>query len=200
MQSNEKSPLLPLVKLILGALLVAGAWWGWSRWEEDSGGKIAPAAESTVDAVKVGKPALAFAAATKEMLRGEGVEISEKRPGPLVLHFWGTWCGPCVAELPELLDLAKKERDIRVVAVAMDDRAAVDKFLVKHPKLSQIGEHMEVVVDPKGKIADLYQVTRFPETFLINRQFLVDNRLVGPQPWLSGSMKTYLDRIKEEKK
>ncbi|NUM89322.1 MAG: TlpA family protein disulfide reductase [Bdellovibrionales bacterium] len=192
MQSNEKSPFLRAVKLLLAALLLGGVWWGWYSWEER--------AERPVEAVKVGKRAMEFSATSQEMLQGDALALATSPPVPTLLHFWGTWCGPCVAELPELLELARSWKGIRVVAVAMDDRAAVDKFIQRHPKLADMGNHMKVVLDPQGRIADLYQVTRFPETFLINRQFLVDNRFVGPQPWLSKAMRPYLGRIQEDPK
>ena len=54
-----------------------------------------------------------------------------------VLHFWATWCPPCVEEIPRVVALAKKyrARGVRVLLVSADapqDRDAVTRFLADH--------------------------------------------------------------------
>lgn len=40
---------------------------------------------------------------------------------PMLVNYWATWCGPCVAELPELVEVAHAHRgEARVLAVSMD--------------------------------------------------------------------------------
>lgn len=54
---------------------------------------------------------------------------------PLLLNFWATWCPPCVEELP-LLDRFYQERRAKgwtVLALAVDQEAAVARFLQKRP-------------------------------------------------------------------
>jgi len=48
--------------------------------------------------------------------------ISPAEPDrPMLVNFWATWCGPCVAELPELDELAAEHADdVRVIAVSFD--------------------------------------------------------------------------------
>jgi thiol-disulfide isomerase/thioredoxin len=49
-------------------------------------------------------------------------EIQAHKGRPLVLHFWATWCGPCISELPTLARLARdvQRRGIDFVAVSLD--------------------------------------------------------------------------------
>jgi thiol-disulfide isomerase/thioredoxin len=56
----------------------------------------------------------------------------------LVLNFWATWCGPCVAEFPELVALDAKYRDkgMKLVGITADDpddvQPKVIPFIKKH--------------------------------------------------------------------
>jgi thiol-disulfide isomerase/thioredoxin len=49
-------------------------------------------------------------------------ELQSHKGRPLVLHFWATWCGPCISELPTLARLARdvQRRGIDFVAVSLD--------------------------------------------------------------------------------
>ncbi len=55
----------------------------------------------------------------------EGARISLRRPEkPLLLHFWGTWCGACQQELPHLTAFHRKYgNQVQVVGVAFDEPA-----------------------------------------------------------------------------
>jgi thiol-disulfide isomerase/thioredoxin len=54
---------------------------------------------------------------------------------PLVLNFWGTWCPPCVKEMPELDQFAKEfaSSGWQVLGLAIDQAAAVRQFLERTP-------------------------------------------------------------------
>lgn len=60
-------------------------------------------------------------------------------PHLTVVNLWATWCGPCLKELPVLEAFAADRPNAQVLAVAMDDPAAVSAFLAKRPvKLAQL--------------------------------------------------------------
>lgn len=60
---------------------------------------------------------------------------------PLLLNFWGTWCPPCVHEMPELDRFARQfaAQGWRVVGLAVDNPKAVREFLARQPVSYTIG-------------------------------------------------------------
>ncbi len=73
--------------------------------------------------------------------RPEGGELvmASLRGRPLVLNFWGSWCPPCVNEMPELDRLQRQWSEGRVVGLAVDNPGAVREFLAKRPVSYPIG-------------------------------------------------------------
>ena len=44
-------------------------------------------------------------------LDGQAFDLASLRGKPVLINFWGPWCGPCLMEMPELLKLERKYRD-----------------------------------------------------------------------------------------
>lgn len=77
-----------------------------------------------------------FAAGPLVPINEAGFEaLVQAHKGKVVLYdFWATWCAPCRAEMPQLLDLEQKlrSRGVTLVTISADDRehkAAADKFI-----------------------------------------------------------------------
>lgn len=79
-----------------------------------------------------------------EWLKGD--PVSEFQPGKVYLvEFWGTWCGPCVKNIPHLSEIQKKysSAGLTVIGVAtheLEGRAKLDEFMDKR------GNEMEYTV------------------------------------------------------
>ena len=78
-----------------------------------------------------------------EDVDGRAVSLSRFEGKPLVINLWGTWCGPCRIEMPQLNELSAKYRDrgLTVVGISVDDppddiRAFVKEFGVTYPILA----------------------------------------------------------------
>jgi thiol-disulfide isomerase/thioredoxin len=68
---------------------------------------------------------------------GRKVRLRDLRGKPVVLNFWATWCGPCNAEMPMLVDLEKQyaARGVLFVGASLDDartKARIPAFVAEH--------------------------------------------------------------------
>ena len=69
---------------------------------------------------------------------GSMLALESLRGRPLLVNFWATWCPPCVRELPMIDRFAQAqsalgEQGIQVLGLAVDQPAAVQKWLVRQP-------------------------------------------------------------------
>ncbi len=190
-----KSPLLRLIPLVVLSGLIYFLWQvAGDRVEQYFHPELAP------QAIRVGTPAKDFQVDATQLLAKQKFQLSSLKGTPVLLHFWATWCGPCLGELPELIKQAEALRKLgySVVTVAEDsDWRAVDRFFFQFPQLKAMQSLMVIVLDPKSEIANLYGSQQFPETFLINQDFVVDNKFVGAQNWSHPAMQSYLDRLRK---
>ena len=97
---------------------------------------------------------------------GEEISLKDFRGKFVLVDFWGTWCGPCVAEIPaqKKIYAALKEHGFEIVGIAMDDLATLKTFS-KKTKLP-----WQNIVDGRGKLADKFGVNAFPTTLLIDQE------------------------------
>ena len=67
--------------------------------------------------------------------------VGSLRGQPLVLNFWGTWCPPCIKEMPELDQFARgfARRGGHVLGLAVDNPTSVRQFLARSPVSYTIG-------------------------------------------------------------
>ncbi len=124
-------------------------------------------------------------------LDGQKQSLASLRGKVVLLHFWATWCPPCLEELPSLYrmhDALKGEKDFVLLTVSVDDKPkSVNDFFAKH----QVPP-LPVVVDPSKKVPLAYGTTKFPETYLIGRDGKLRFRFVNKRDWASPAALTCL--------
>ncbi len=115
---------------------------------------------------------------------GETWRLSDHRGQVVVMNFWTSSCGPCIEEMPTLVDLARivEERpDIELVTVAVEHSFA-DVARVVPPDAP-----LRVLLDPDRAVTrDLFGTRLFPETWVIDRRGVVRLRIDGAREWSGG--------------
>lgn len=87
----------------------------------------------------------------------------------VVLEFWATWCGPCIAAIPHLNALANRFKDepVQFIAITAEEKGKVLAFLKKRPIDAWI------VLDGDRAMNDAYRVTEIPHTVVIGTNGLI---------------------------
>jgi thiol-disulfide isomerase/thioredoxin len=141
-----------LVTIIAVAALIVVAAWGYS-YERD----------------KASTPRSLSAATT----RGAVFTLATERGKPVVINFFGSWCGPCNMEAPELAAFAQDHADVVFVGVADDQAADADGFMSKYALA------YPVIADPRGAILSSWGVKGVPTTVFLDGSGVEKARLVG---------------------
>jgi peroxiredoxin len=116
-------------------------------------------------------------------LDGQMVSLADYRGKVVLLNIWATWCPPCVDEMPSMEKLYQtlKAEGFEILAVSMDESGAraVAPFMKKH-KLN-----FPALTDTKGALKSLYQTTGVPESFIIDKDGVIVEKIIGPRDWAS---------------
>jgi peroxiredoxin len=96
---------------------------------------------------------------------GRLVKLSELRGKVVFLNLWGTWCTPCIEEMPTMETLYQKYKDrkFEMMAVTVDNDWDVVTRFYKEYNLT-----LPAFLDPGRQVAELFKVYKYPETFLID--------------------------------
>ena len=136
------------------------------------------AVQAAVDramALRPGRPAPDFTLAN---LDGQSVSLSQFRGKVVLLDFWASWCGPCIANLPHIRELKKKTTDLPMVFVNLSldsSDAAWRKAIEKHEIQ---GVHVRSGAWGSD-VTNAYNVRAIPAYFLVDPQGIIVERLGG---------------------
>ena len=119
------------------------------------------------------KPAPAF---TLKDLDGRDVSPASLRGKVVIVNFWATWCGPCRAEIPDLVALQEKYKDTLQVIGISEDEAGVDvvrRFASEH----KINYPVAMVTPDVEKLFP--GISALPTSFILDRDSRIVQKHVG---------------------
>ena len=123
---------------------------------------------------KIGEKAPEF---TTQLVNGENYSLSNSRGNYVLLYFWGSWCGPCIRNAPELVAISEnykfkffdKDSKLEILSIALEKKEKKWKSVVNKFGFNwelQVVHFHKIVLN--SSIANKYGVLEIPSKFLID--------------------------------
>jgi thiol-disulfide isomerase/thioredoxin len=152
--------------------------------QSKGGSGMSPQLESLVGAIA---PAFEL-----PLLEGERIRLEDLRGKIVVLDFWATWCGPCIASLPKLNEIAQEYRGVNVqlIAVNIEQKPAEIKSM-----LGKLEIKPTVALDSDGAVARAYFAEAIPQTVIIDANGKIVKIVVGGGDDAEKQIRSTLDSL-----
>ncbi len=119
------------------------------------------------------------------LLDGGKFKLSGKKGKVLLVTIWGTWCGPCIAEMPTLIELQNQYRDqgLEVIGLNIGDGAGTPEPLDKITKfVAQKQLNYTIGISSNASTGEFYKITKqqvVPQSILVDREGHLRGVFVG---------------------
>ncbi|MFC4767402.1 TlpA family protein disulfide reductase [Effusibacillus consociatus] len=110
-------------------------------------------------------------------LNGQQVKLSELKGKKILINFWASWCPPCKAEMPDLVEMSQKYKDqiaFYGVNLTVTDNEEDAKNFVREYKIQ-----FPTLMDRDGRVGKQYQVMAIPVTITIDENGMIVDRRDG---------------------
>ncbi|MBE0427669.1 MAG: TlpA family protein disulfide reductase [Nitrospirae bacterium] len=109
------------------------------------------------------------------------INLSDLRGFVVFINFWATWCESCVDEMPSienLYNLFSENSNFKLMTVIYRDSG---NNAFKYMK--ENGYSFPVYLNPDGTAAKKFGITGIPESFIIDKNGILREKVIGPAEW-----------------
>jgi cytochrome c biogenesis protein CcmG/thiol:disulfide interchange protein DsbE len=145
--------------------------------------------QSPSQPVSVGDTAPDF---TLPTLGAGSLSLRDYRRQVVLVNFWATWCPPCIEETPGLEKFAEQMQNqgVTVIGVSVDqDAGALQRFVTQN-RLS-----FPMARDPDRAVASRFGTFKFPETYILDRDGKVAEKVIGAADWQDPRLLTFVKEL-----
>lgn len=126
---------------------------------------------------------------------GKTWRISDLKGKLVLLNFWASWCDSCKEENPSIQNLINAEKGndkfVFISVLFKDDPAKAMEYMKTN------GFNFHVLIDNKN-IAGEYGIRGVPETFVINKNGIIKEKVIGPIKWDSPDVRAFITKLVNE--
>jgi thiol-disulfide isomerase/thioredoxin len=127
-------------------------------------------------------------------LEGKELTLASFRGRTVIVNFWATWCGPCLAEMPSLQRLRDRLAPEGVEVIAVNLKESTVQIA---PFVERLGITFPVVRDVTGTVSSAWHVNVFPTTFVIGPDQRIAMVVRGEVDWDSGEVEAQIRRVNQ---
>lgn len=117
--------------------------------------------------------------------QGNKITIDEsilKQEQSVIIHLWASWCGPCVNEVPELIEYSNKNKNIKFIIISLDEyKDDIEKFLKSFPEFNSV-RYLKIW-DYSNQLSKFLDVDRLPMSIIIKIDQSEPRIIRSPVDW-----------------
>ncbi len=134
---------------------------------------------------------------------GKRFALKDFKDKVIILNFWATYCAPCVAEFPSMLELVEKSNGaVVLIALSQDEKQEdISRFLARFENKygrTLRGDSFRMVLDTDQKISrEYFSVMKLPETVVVDRNMRMIRKVAGAIDWSSAEALSYFSALSQ---
>jgi len=126
------------------------------------------------------------------MLGGGEASLSDYRGRPVFINFWASWCAPCRAEMPDIVEAYNRHRNAGLEILAIDN-TQLDVVEDVHAFVKEFQMPFPVLLDEQGAAAQAFGILGLPTSVFVDGDGVV--RGVNAGPLTEDTLEEYLAEI-----
>ncbi|MEE6249152.1 MAG: TlpA disulfide reductase family protein [Bdellovibrionota bacterium] len=120
------------------------------------------------------------------------LNLSEIESKITFVHFWASWCSPCIDEFPSLVKLAKDfPENLSIVAISLDENKNEFDAFLQSLEIKPMNNFL-IIRDDNYEYADKVGTEKLPETFILDKNKKLIRKVPTAENWDSPNVRDFL--------
>ena len=123
---------------------------------------------------------------------GQAFDLSQQRGKWVFVHFWASWCGPCVREIPHIQILKNQLKDPDFLIVLINTAETEDTIF---SFLSATAPQLHTLMDEDGQVSEAWAPRGLPSTYFVDPKGVIRYMALGGRPWDSAEYQNFIKAL-----